>query len=399
MIKINSYIHRDVLYDVILRWMYHDIRPDDALLITRLVAFNNTYVSRYLHLFSQTFFQKFHNSSLTCRTTHTKGDLKDVIVANTPAINPRIQELINEYTMRPERYYRETPFCAKLYFAQGEKGQQYVGSHRIKRVRRLAEKSARRIIDRIFEAIKARANALADDRAKRLGIPRQYLVTRPEDMIAEFTKAESRLLDDLRNRRPIPSDGELAINDVAGIKVITADSRYQRVVDLIREDSACEVIEIEPHLGNYNATNLIVRYKPPKAQLFAQPLSENTQKLMRIRGMEPEQANRAFTEFVEGGEAEVNIEVIISNYQDMLESEIGRCMHEDRIIEQRLRQEYRAHLAKNIEYLMEYLFAFATSPQREISELPIKLWNRYLPDYFDDVVKKLFNIPPIQVGD
>jgi hypothetical protein len=33
------------------------------------------------------------------------------------------------------------------------------------------------------------------------------------------------------------------------------------------------------------------------------------------------------------------------------------------------------------------------STQRELSELPIKLWNRYLPDYFDEVLKDLFNIP------
>jgi hypothetical protein len=25
--------------------------------------------------------------------------------------------------------------------------------------------------------------------------------------------------------------------------------------------------------------------------------------------------------------------------------------------------------------------------------LPIKIWNRYLPDYFDEVLKQLFRIP------
>jgi hypothetical protein len=77
----------------------------------------------------------------------------------------------------------------------------------------------------------------------------------------------------------------------------------------------------------------------------------------------------------------------------MLESEIGRCIHEDRIIEQRLCQQYRGPLARNIQCLMEYLFTFPTSRQRELGELPIKLWNRYLPDYFDEVLKQLFRIP------
>jgi hypothetical protein len=42
---------------------------------------------------------------------------------------------------------------------------------------------------------------------------------------------------------------------------------------------------------------------------------------------------------------------------------------------------------------MEYLFVFPYTSQFEIGELPIKLWNRYLPDYFDEVLRKLYHIP------
>ena len=52
------------------------------------------------------------------------------------------------------------------------------------------------------------------------------------------------------------------------------------------------------------------------------------------------------------------MEIIFSDYQEMLESEIGRCIHEDRIIEQRLYQPYRGPLARNIQHLLEYLFLF-----------------------------------------
>ena len=60
---------------------------------------------------------------------------------------------------------------------------------------------------------------------------------------------------------------------------------------------------------------------------------------------------------------------------------------------------YWRRLSKNIEYLMEYLFAFTQSTQRNLSELPIKLWNRYLPDYFDEVLKDLFHIPSDSLPD
>jgi hypothetical protein len=42
---------------------------------------------------------------------------------------------------------------------------------------------------------------------------------------------------------------------------------------------------------------------------------------------------------------------------------------------------------------MEYLFTFPVSGKLEIGELPIKLWNRYLPDYFDEVLRNLFQVP------
>ena len=111
----------------------------------------------------------------------------------------------------------------------------------------------------------------------------------------------------------------------------------------------------------------------------------------------PEDANLAFREFVLCGEDTVNLEIILSDYQEMLESEIGRCMHEDRIIRQRLEQQYTGQLAHNIEYLIGYLFMLPASNRMELEEMPIKLWHRYLPDYFDEVIKRLFNIPSVEV--
>jgi hypothetical protein len=37
------------------------------------------------------------------------------------------------------------------------------------------------------------------------------------------------------------------------------------------------------------------------------------------------------------------------------------------------------------------------SNRMEPEETPIKLWHRYIPDYFDEVLKRLFNIPPVEV--
>ncbi len=394
MIHINSYLHRAEFFDLIRRWMYNDLLVSDAGRITRLVHYNNTYISRYLARFSTWVFSALHGPKLRRQPVRTKAELKDAICIDAPTRTARSEQLIRDYRLHPELYYRETPFHGTLFFAQRDGEELYAGSNRMKRVRRLAEKSARRIIDRIFEAIKLHAEALADDRARALGIPREDLLTEPDDMLAEFLWAEKHMQEDLRNHRPITVHNDMEINDVAGIKVILEGEEQARVLRLLADDDACEVIEVEPHRGNYNATNVLVEYKPDKGAIISQPLSEGILGLMQSRGVDRDAAQQEFVDFVERGEEAVTIEVIVSNYQEMLESEIGRCMHEDRIIEQRLRQEYRGHLSKNVEYLMEYMFAFAVSRHSQVDELPIKLWNRYLPDTFEEIIKALYNIPP-----
>lgn len=393
MITISGYLHRNVLRDIIRRWMYCDLDPSDVDTITRLVHFNNVYVSRYLKIFSEKVFQALHGRSLYSKPAFLKSDLKDMIVVNPPYRNSRIDELIHNYRTDPGRFYRETPFHATLYFKRNGGGEEYIGSNRIKRVHRLAEKSARKIIDMIFDAIRKHADVLADERARFLGIPRHQLLTPQEEMTAEFLKAENGLLEDFRKKRKLHYAEEMVINDVAGMKVIIDNSEQHQLFAVLDLMDDCEIVENERHSGRYNATNLIVSFKPHREEILVQPLSEKIVEIMRIRGLDPEEANRAFAEFIRTGEEAVCLEIIVSDYEEMLESEVGRCMHEDRITEQRLRQQYSGHLAKNIEYLMEYLFTFPSSTNTELKELPIKLWNRYLPDYFEDVLKDLFRIP------
>jgi hypothetical protein len=397
MIHINSYLHRNTFCNLIQRWMYDRAFLHDAELVTRLVHFNNVFISRYLQTFTQKVFQGLHGKTLATRFAPTKRDLKDVIVSNPPVSNQRVSKLISDYHERPERYYRETPFHGNLYFVPATTGELYIGSSRIKRVRRLAEKSARRIIDNIFQAIKQHADRLATDRARKRGVPREGLVSDENEMLGEFLKSESRLLDELRKGRPIDFGKKLEINDVAGIKVILENKDYGKIIKLFQDAADCQIVEEEPHYGKYNAVNLIISFRPDKEEILSKPLSPGMLKLVERRGLDSAQANREFANFVHTGEEEVHIEVIISNYQEMLESEIGLCIHEDRIIEQRLQQEYRGPLAKNVEYLMVYLFSFAVSPQNELGELPIKLWNRYLPDTFDEVIRSLFDLPPMSL--
>ncbi len=393
MITITSFFHRNTVKDLISRWMYNAPQPSDADALGRLVHFNRAAIQRYLGAFSETIFGLFHEAPLRVRRALRKGDLKDVIVENLPHCNPRIDAMVSAYRSEPGAYYRETPFNGMLYFVDEAGVPRYVGANRIKRSRRLAEKSARRIIDRMFTDIKKRADLLAQERALHIGVSFTFLITPPSEMVEEFLKAEGRLLDDLKNGRPIEENHGLIIRDVAGLKVIVDDVRTEAFFERIAETKCCELVEKERHSGRYNASNLIVRYTPDKESLLEKPLDERTLAAMENRGMEAEKAQSEFRDFVLTAEDSVEVEVIVCNYQEMLESEIGRSMHEERILRQRLDQQYTGQLARNIEFLLEYLFAFAESGKTELAALPIRLWDRYLPDYFDLVLKALYDPP------
>jgi len=398
MIRINGFLHREKLYDLARRWMLDQPQPDDAGTILYLVHFNNLAVSRYLSDFSGQLFSALHRCELSMEKACTKGDLKDRIIAYPLHRTARFRELFTAYSSNPGDYYRDTPFHGSLYFCEGGGRKVYIGSSRIKRIRRLTEKSARRLVDWMFHEIQQRADKMTDERATRPGVLHQELITPLDEMVGEFTYAERELLHQLREKRPTCLPDNLEINDVAGVKVILDSDETERLLAVL-EDHGCRVVEKEQHQGNYSAINLVVEYRFDKESILSRPLNQRMIRLFRDHGVSEDKANRAFKEFVRSGEESVYLEIIVSNYIQMLESEIGNCMHEERIIRQRQNQRYLGQLAQNVEFLMEYIFTFPASSLKEIERLPVRLWDRYLPDYFDEVRRKLFHIPSVEFNE
>ncbi|NPU83015.1 MAG: hypothetical protein HPY65_00895 [Syntrophaceae bacterium] len=392
MIQISSYLHRDILDGVIRRWMYGDMRQNDRETVARLVHFNNLFVCRYLGILAESLFGGAHDGKTTFRRIARKGELKDLLIEHPPYRNERIDDLIRRYGSNPGHYYRETPFHGVLVCRTDGEGRRYAGSYRIKRARRIAEKAARRVVDHVFAAIRKSADTLAEGRARRIGIPRHELITSPEEMSQEFQCAEEGFLEDLRRKRPLEIQHGIAINDIGGIKIVWEDPSLDRLYEILQH-AGCTIVEQEEHRGIYNAVNLTVRYGPPREAILASPVRGHILSYFQERGWDAESVNREFAEFVGSGEENVLLEIIVSTFQEMLESEIGRCMHEDRIMEQRAARPYRGHLARNIGYLLEYLFTLPEAPLAVTQSLPIRLWDRYLPDTFFEIMKDLFRIP------
>jgi len=398
MIRITGFLHRKRFFDLIHRWMFNQMEPTDTDELLRLVHFNNVFVSRYLPLLSEGILGNLYHCAPYSRRVSTKGDLKDQIVKHLPYRNPRMDRLIADYQSDPGSYFRETPFQGTLYFCSKESAKVYMGSSRIKRVRRLAEKSARRLVDWIYDEIQRRAHHNVAEPNMKPGWEIHDFAQAGHLTAAELRQAEVQFLQQIRENRPSYLPEDLTINDVAGIKIIQETPEDGELQGILQEQN-CRLVEQERHTGDYQATNLIVDYQPDKARILAQPLHSRIISVFNAHGIGGDEANRLFREFVDTGEESVRVEIIVSNYLQMMESEIGRCMHEDRIIRQRRNQVYQGQLGSNVEFLMEYLFLLPAVPDGRPESLPIRLWDRYLPDYFDEVKRTLFHLPSVELNE
>lgn len=398
MIEIGSFLHRQEFADIVGRAIEDRLVSEDAPRLKAIVNFN-TYVLRiYSSLFANRLFENIRGPGIRAVPARTKGELKDLLVANPHYTNPRIEELREKYRKYPLDYYRETPYEGCMY-VMGDPPM-YVGSRRIKRIRRIAEKCARRLLDYMLEQVRARANELADERAARLGIPRSQLITPPEEMLEEFLHAERRVLKSIRKGEFVAAMPQFHIDDVVGIRVVIDQELGPKVDSYIANYPGLKIVDEKCFIGRFQGRNMVVSTPLCRAELLSQPPKEPACRVLVSRGVAPDHDTvlKMYDEFVRTAEDEVRFELLMVNYEQLLESEIGRSQHEEHIIEMREKQEYSGRLAQNVEALMIFLFAWALSARSGFEPLPIKLCGTYLPDYFDSVLRTLWETSTGSLG-
>lgn len=391
MLRIDSFVHRSALSDLISRWVVGKPEPGDVMRLKTIVNFN-LYIARlWIDGFARDLLEVFHGVAPIRFPVSTKGQLKDFAITHPRYTTPRIEEMIRQYGRSPEDFYRDTPMDGVIYAARFGARQEFIGSSRIKRFQRIAEKGSRRIVDYMLKQIRANADLMAQERARILGIPKDQLITPREEMAEEFRRAESRILESIRQGTVSSDHPELEIPDVAGVKVIVEPEEYAGFHELIARTPGVEIAEEEHHVGNYNATNLRLVYVLPKRRLLAAPPNDAYRRVLAYRGFDLSRIDREYAEFIESAEDDVSFEMILSSYQEFLESEIGRCMHEERVLAQRANDEYKGLLATNIRYLMEFMLSLCRAPwNTDLNEVPVKLWVKYMPDAIERVVRRLY---------
>ncbi len=386
---LTSLMHRGDLFDITLRWLNDDLQPEDGRRLTEIFLYESMVSCPTVQDYMLRFFQRLYGVGLSVERVHQKQDLRQRIIESVHAPNPRINFLVSAFRESPEEFFPRLPVDAVLLFAPGHR---LVSVSRIKRPARVAEKTAYRMADALANMIRSEAELYASDRAVARGVNLTQLISTQEQMRSDFMSAERRVAAGFRNGEISLDRRDLTINDIIGFKIIGDAQELDWAEQMLAEEPHVTVVEREVHRGHYNATNLQVDVELPPVGQLVDEARDMDWSAAASRGLDPEDARKNFPRFVESGARTVRTEVILTTFPELIESELGRSLHELRILRLRERQVYSGRIAENARYLIEYLLAVAYSPTVRVPELPIKMWGRYLPETLGNAIRRLHGI-------
>ncbi|OIP92328.1 MAG: hypothetical protein AUK55_09660 [Syntrophobacteraceae bacterium CG2_30_61_12] len=373
---LTTMTHRDELFDLALRWLNDDVAPGDGRAITRIFLYESAVSAVVVNLMID-FLNGLFNGPLQLERIRQKQVLRRRLIQYLPQSGERVRQLIGQFERDPEYFFPRLPIDALLVTSADS---QLAAIGRIKRLSRVAEKVSFRLVEALFREIQAEARRLAATRAAAAGVSLADLISSEQEMQGDFTAAEATVAGRFRSRNVVIPRAALTINDLLGFKIIGAPELLDQVPALLDQAPGITLVESEKHAGNYNAVNMLVEIKLPKPDELTARLRGFDWSIARRRGLDPAEAKQGFMGYLAQGADTVRMEIILTTYDELMESEFGRSMHELRILRLRQRQNYSGPIAQNAAYLIEYLLALASSPTVEAAELPIKMYGRYLPE-------------------
>ncbi|WP_028575503.1 hypothetical protein [Desulfonatronovibrio hydrogenovorans] len=379
--------HRQELFDLTLSWMNDDFHPRDGERITKIFVYESAISTLAAeHIFS--FLGRVFSGPFSTMQVQQKSALREQIISHLPVRTPRTDELAKNFQENPKYYFPYLPVNARIIL---DRDSRLVAIARIKRLSRVAEKVSFRLVDALFKEIQAEATRLAGQRAMDAGVPLSGLISSPEAMQEDFVAAEENIARRFRDKMVRIDPQAMIVNDIVGFKMVAGQETIERIPELLDSEQGIQVVEIERHEGEYNAVNLLMNIDLPEPKDLKARLEAADWNFTRMRGLDPDKVRRQALEYIDQGESTVQVELILTTPEELMEAEFGRSIHELRILRMRHRQAYSGPLGQNAGYLIEYLLTLASSPTVFIPELPIKMYGRYLPEEISALKHTLFN--------
>jgi len=391
-VYLSSFVHREELFRIAERWFRGQPDRNDARRITEILIADGFIAGETLGGVSRFLLEELHGGKpvYTERRITLKGELRDTLLYTRCDLTPRIEELFQEYRRNPDFFYSETPINGVICLNGGG---ELVAVYRVKRPRRVAEKANRKIASWLFGMVQEEARALARERARQMGVPLEWLFTPEDQMVREFMEAEEHIAHRFSEGDISFDRKALTIHDVGGIKIVGTPEELHGLEEKLRSGSMCAVVDRECLQGSYNAVNLVLELPWDRERACKSFRESRWWERFTKRGLSEESLEKGLEALLVDPAETIQTEVILTTFPELVESELGTCIHEKRILAQRENRDYKGNIPLNIEFLVEYLFAVGFSPSIQVDDIPIKLWGRYLPDTLISHIRRLYNLP------
>lgn len=209
--------HRDELFDLTARWLNDDFREGDGRIITEIFLYEGFISGSFVIHRMVHFLRKVFGANLEMDRIRQKHILRERLIQYVTQPTGRTDELVQSFRENPEFFFPRLPVDAVLVVADKK---QLVSIGRIKRLSRVAEKVSFRLMDGLFQDIKAEAGHIAEKRAAAAGLPLASLISSPDAMRQDFIKAETAIAARFREKSMQLKPEAFTINDMLGFKII-----------------------------------------------------------------------------------------------------------------------------------------------------------------------------------
>ncbi|MGD9252836.1 MAG: hypothetical protein PVG92_02755 [Holophagae bacterium] len=389
---LSGLTHRDRLFDIAARWLADQPRPEDGRVASEIFVFERAITAPTVRRFTADLCRIGHKEDLFLERISSKDEVREAIVAAAAHSSSRVAELIDWYRQLPEEFFPRTPVRMSLVTLRNGRLAAII---RRKRLRRIADKVSRRVAEQLTGEIDAVARALAGSRPQR---PRTYdngLVSPPGTPAAVSGAAERLVADRIRSGRLTLDPDRQRVDDVIGVKIIGHAEQLEKIEASLDSLEYTWAFDREAHDGAYVGVHYLVDLELPPNEKILANMKGIDWSFAAGRGLNVESLDRQFEAYIESCRRTFRVELILTSFEDLVESEFGVGIHEQRILDQRdLAADY-GRIARNASFLIEYMLRLAVSPTVATDSLPFKIWGRYIRDTVDLELRTLHNNPPV----
>lgn len=390
---LSGLVHRDRLFDVSARWLADRVKPEDGRVVTEIFTFERAITAPRVRQLVADLCRAVQPGDLYLERATDKDTVREMIVSAAAHPTPRVAELIDWYRQLPEEFFPRTPVQMSVVTRRNGRIAALV---RRKRVRRIADKVSRRVADQLTAEIRRVTRALAAS-AGGADLPRAESAGRLDGAPAGVISAAERLVADrIRSGRITLDPNRQRVDDVIGVKIIGSPWELAAIEEAVDELDYTWAFHREVHNGAYVGTHYQVDLELEPVEEIMARLRDTDWSFAAGRGLDRSELQAGWEAYVATGSRTFRVELILTTFEDLVESEFGTCIHEQRILEQRDGAVELGRIARNASSIIEYMLSLAVSPTVGVEELPVKLWGRYVRDMVAHSIARLSGRDPAE---